>query len=299
MSDLVNDSMLDASALGHLTSAVQLGFILGTLVFAVFTIADRFSPSEVFLVSAVLGSLFNLGVIWDGNTLMSILSFRFLTGFFLAGIYPVGMKIAADYYDQGLGKSLGFLVGALVIGTAFPHLLKDLTSAFPWRAVLVLVSCMAALGGLLMTLFVADGPHRKAGQKVDLSSFLSVFQNQKFRSSAFGYFGHMWELYTFWAFVPILLLTYQNNYTNVTFNIPLLSFIIIGALGFVWMGLWVFMYNKPEKHSKVNAAELEYIQQDDIADSKLEGYVPESTKKVSLLDCFKYKQTVNNYLHCY
>ena len=70
-----------------------------------------------------------------------------------------------------------------------------------------------------------------------------------------------------------------------------MAFIIIGALGFVWMGFWVFMYDKPEKHPKVTAAELAYIQQDDIADSKLEGYVPENTAKISLMQCFKYKQT--------
>lgn len=70
-----------------------------------------------------------------------------------------------------------------------------------------------------------------------------------------------------------------------------MSFIIIGALGFVWMGFWIFLYDKPEKHSKVNVAELEYIQQDITADSKLVGYVAETADKVSFANCFKYKQT--------
>ena len=107
MNDLVLDFDLKESALGHLTSVVQFGFITGTLTFAILTIADRFSPSKVFLVSALFGALFNLGVIWEANTLASILTFRFLTGFFLAGIYPVGMKIAADYFEKGLGKRVG------------------------------------------------------------------------------------------------------------------------------------------------------------------------------------------------
>ncbi len=106
---------MSSSTLGHLTSIVQFGFISGTLLFAFLTIADRYSPSVVFLVSALIGASTNLGIIWQGNTLTSLLIFRFLTGFFLAGIYPVGMKIAADYFDKELGKSLGFLVGALVI----------------------------------------------------------------------------------------------------------------------------------------------------------------------------------------
>ena len=135
MGDLVSVFNLDSKALGHLTSGVQFGFIVGTLVFALFTIADRFSPSIVFLISALLGATFNLGTILEGNGFTSLLILRFLTGFFLAGIYPVGMKIAADYYQKGLGKSLGFLVGALVVGTAFPHLIKGVSGNLPWRLV--------------------------------------------------------------------------------------------------------------------------------------------------------------------
>lgn len=237
--DIVSNFGLSNSALGHLTSAVQFGFIIGTLVFAILSIADRFSPSKVFLSCAVLGALFNLGTIWDGNNLASILTLRFATGLSLAGIYPVGMKIAADHYDKGLGRSLGFLVGALVLGTAFPHLAKDLTHALPWKFVLVITSSLAISGGLLMLVFVPDGPFRQAGKKIDLSAFFGVFQNQKFRSAAFGYFGHMWELYAFWAFVPIILTTYNSEHAPIDFNIPFWSFLIIaiGGLACVISGL--------------------------------------------------------------
>ncbi|WP_452231210.1 MULTISPECIES: MFS transporter [unclassified Lacinutrix] len=232
ITDLVLNFNLKANALGHLTSAVQFGFIIGTLIFAILTIADRFSPSKVFFVSAVLGSLFNLGVIYSANNLASLLILRFCTGFFLAGIYPVGMKIAADYYQKGLGKSLGFLVGALVLGTAFPHLLKEITHSFPWRYVILATSSLALLGGLLMLFLVPSGPYRKASQKTDLSVFLGVFKNKEFRFVAFGYFGHMWELYAFWTFVPILLKKYSEAHPQVLFNIPILSFVIIGIGGF-------------------------------------------------------------------
>ena len=231
INDLIVNFNLKATALGHLTSAVQFGFIIGTLLFAILTIADRFSPSKVFFISALLGSLFNLGVIYEGNTLTSLLILRFLTGFFLAGIYPVGMKIAADYYEKGLGKSLSFLVGALVLGTALPHLLKEITNTYPWESVLITTSTLALLGGLLMIALVPNGPYRKVSQKTDLLAFFSIFKNRTFRASAFGYFGHMWELYTFWAFVPFMLKKYSEFNTSVIFNIPMLSFIIIGIGG--------------------------------------------------------------------
>ena len=228
MTDLVINFGLTASAVGQLTSAVQFGFILGTLVFALLAISDRFSPSKVFLISALLGATVNAGILWEGNTLATMLYIRFLTGFFLAGIYPVGMKIAADFFEKGLGKSLGFLVGALVLGTAFPHLLKGMTNAFPWESVILTTSSLAVLGGLLIVILVPDGPYRKQSQGMKLSAFFGIFRNQNLRAAAFGYFGHMWELYAFWAFTPLLLKTYSDLHPDTNFNIPVLSFLIIG-----------------------------------------------------------------------
>ena len=144
MQDLIREFELPVSALEHLTSAVQLGFISGTLIFALLTIADRYSPSKVFMLSALLGALFNLGTAWEQNGFGSLVILRVLTGFFLAGVYPVGMKIAADYFKEGLGRSLGLLVGALVFGTAFPHLTKDiLPDSLNWRAVVITTSSIA------------------------------------------------------------------------------------------------------------------------------------------------------------
>lgn len=231
MSDLVINFGLAETAIGHLTSAVQFGFILGTFVFALLAIADRFSPSKVFLISALLGAAFNAGILWEANTLATMLSLRFLTGFFLAGIYPVGMKIAADHFEKGLGKSLGFLVGALVLGTAFPHLLKGITNVFPWESVIITTSSLAIIGGLMMVILVPDGPYRKQSQGVNLSAFFGIFKNQNLRAAAFGYFGHMWELYAFWAFTPLMLKTYNDLHPETNFNIPILSFLIIGIGG--------------------------------------------------------------------
>ncbi|MEI8073209.1 MAG: MFS transporter [Bacteroidota bacterium] len=237
--DMARELQLDQHFLAHLTSAIQFGFIIGTLGFAIFTISDRFSPSIVFFCSAMLAGFFNLGLCLNNITATQILLFRFLTGFFLAGIYPVGMKIASDYYQSGLGKSLGFLVGALVLGTAFPHLLKDLSLGFHWKYVLYATTSLSAIGGFGIVLFVPNGPYRKAGQKIKLNAFANGFKKQKFRAVAFGYFGHMWELYSFWAFVPLMLMAYNKHYPAINLNVPLYSFLIIasGSLACVVSGI--------------------------------------------------------------
>jgi len=239
MNNLIADFDLLPQALGGLTSAVQFGFIAGTLVFAWYSLADRFSPSLVFLFCAIVGALANLGVIWSGHSFGSLLFLRFITGFFLAGIYPVGMKISADYFAEKLGRSLGFLVGALVIGTALPHLLKVMIGqTLSWQSVLIMTSCLATFGGFLMWLLIPDGPYRKAGQRMNGRAIFDMFRYPKFRAAAFGYFGHMWELYAFWAFIPVMLATHQNLHPGVNIDISWWSFwvIAVGGLACVLSG---------------------------------------------------------------
>ncbi|QSE99229.1 MFS transporter [Fulvivirga lutea] len=231
---LVEDFYLETTDVSYLTSAVQFGFISGTLLFAILNLADRFSPSKLFFWCAVSGSLINLALTVHSNTLVSLLIIRFCVGVLLAGIYPVGMKIAADYYQKGLGTALGYLVGALVLGTALPHLIKFFSGSLDWQVVIYCTSALAFLGGLSILLFVPDGPYRKPGLQVKLSAFFDVFKNKELKSAAFGYFGHMWELYTFWAFVPLMLAA-VSEYSNYEVNISGWSFLIIaiGGIGCV------------------------------------------------------------------
>jgi len=218
-------------SIGYVTSLVQLGFIIGTLTFSVFGFSDRFAPSLVFLLCSLIASAFNVLSLVDVESLNLTLFTRFVTGFFLAGVYPVGMKIASDWKQEGLGHWLGALVGALVLGTAFPHAL-NLVPGFVAPAKLILtVSILAAFGGWAMYLLVGNGPYRKPAQRFSFTAVRDVFRSTSFKAPAAGYFGHMWELYAFWAFVPVILLTYQNiSHSN--FSLPLWSFMII-ASGFL------------------------------------------------------------------
>lgn len=227
LGDLQAQWNIGAEAVGSITSAVQFGFIIGTLCFAFFAISDKYSPRKIFFVCSIFGAVSNLFIYVIPHNLYPLLVLRFLTGFFLAGIYPIGMKIAAGWYQKKLGNAIGLLVGALVLGTAFPHLLKSIGGSLPWKQVILSVSILSPFGGLLMFSLVPDGPHIIKGTKFDPKSTYRVFKAKDFRAAAFGYFGHMWELYTFWAFVPILLTAYTNR-TSINLNIPLWSFIIIG-----------------------------------------------------------------------
>jgi MFS family permease len=180
------------------------------------------------LFSNIAGAVMNLLVIWLATSDVSLFVLRFMVGFSLAGIYPVGMKIAADWYDTRLGRAMGFLLGALVLGTAFPHLLKNRSFKLPWEMVLMITSAMATMGGLLMYWRVGDGPNRKKAGSFEWSAIPSIFSSLQWRRAAFGYFGHMWELYTFWGFLPLMLALY-GQINRVEYNIPLLSFSIIAS----------------------------------------------------------------------
>lgn len=221
-----------------LTASVQVGFILGTLLFSLLALADRWPSTLLFLVCALLGASANALIPFFLEQVEGVLALRLATGFFLAGIYPVGMKIAGEKYQQGLGKAMGWLVGALVLGTAFPHLLKGQLAQWSPAPLFWAISILAASGGIL--LFLVIPANRKNGfVKLNLLGNISqVWQAKPFRKPALGYLGHMWELYTFWAFVPLLIQAHgqfaaqgadKGNYA--------FAIIGIGSLGCVLGGL--------------------------------------------------------------
>lgn len=227
--NLVEYFHLQNANIAHFVSAVQFGFITGTFTFALSGIVDRFVATRIFFLCSVLAAFCNtIIVILNTNEVILLVS-RFLVGFFLAGIYPVGMKIASDHYQKGLGKSLGLLVGALVLGTAFPHFLKGFNTNYSWKFVLYATSSLSILGGLMMLIFVPKGEFSSVGKKIDFKAIVKGFSIKNFRKPALGYFGHMWELYTFWAFLPALILTYKTKHNLLEINVSQWSFIIIAS----------------------------------------------------------------------
>jgi MFS family permease len=212
MPDLQRELGWANAAVGTLTSALQLGFIVGTLVFALLAIADRFSARHVFLLCALAGAACTVGAWAMVRDYTALLGWRFATGFFLAGIYPVGMKIAAQWYSRGLGAALGLLIGALVLGSASAHALRALGDALPWPTLMLGVAALAALGGLLLFFGTGDAPGDLLRRQTRVTSLqwralASVWTDSRVRSSVLGYFGHMWELYTMWVMVPLILAT--------------------------------------------------------------------------------------------
>ncbi|WP_010136019.1 MFS transporter [Ochrovirga pacifica] len=225
----------NSDLLANLTIATQVGFILGSLLFAFFSIADRYKANWVFSGSILLAALFNTCITLPELTFNWIFAFRFLTGFFLAGVYPVGMKIAAYFFPKKVSNALGVLVGALVLGTAFPHFVASFQIDLSWKAVIFTSSILGILGSFLM--IGLSTPTNSNLTRLDMTLLPKLFKKQDFRAASWGYFGHMWELYTFWTFVPLLISKFAQQ-QNSTVNTSFLSFITIsaGALGCVFAG---------------------------------------------------------------
>jgi len=237
MPDLQREFGWAAADVGTLTSSLQLGFIAGTLVFALLAIADRFSARRLFLLCSLASAVCTVAGALSLPSFGALLGWRALTGFFLAGIYPVGMKIASMWFPRGLGSALGWLIGALVLGSASPHALRALGAQLPWAAVFYGVAALALAGGLLLFVAVPEVP-RAAAQtaKLQWRALASIWTDRKVRASAFSYFGHMWELYSMWVLVPAILAT--RLAAGPALSWAAFAVLASGAIGCVAGGWW-------------------------------------------------------------
>jgi MFS family permease len=234
MGDLQRAQGFNPQAVGTLSAGIQLGFIAGTLVFALTALADRYAARRVFVLSALAAAACTLAAMARAQDFQELLAWRIATGLCLAGIYPVGMKLASLWFPHGLGAALGWLVGALVLGSASPHLLRALGASWPWQGVFVAVAAACTLAALLVWRLVPEPPPRPPAV-LRLSALASLWTERRVRASVLGYFGHMVELYTVWVLMPVILMTRLAGPA-----VSWAAFWVLGAgmLGCVLGGLW-------------------------------------------------------------
>ncbi len=221
--------------IAHLTSSVQLGFIVGTLGFGLSGLADRYSASRIFAACAVLGALANGAFAFSGG-LSEGLILRFITGLALAGIYPIGMKLVVSWAPERAGSVLGWLVGMLVLGSGLPHLVRGSQLTPTWQGVLYAATAFALVSALLVT-WLGDGPYHGTGRRLQFGGVLQAFASSQFRSAAFGYFGHMWELYAFWAIAPMLVMDAVGHGRPRSVYLTVFAIFAAGAVGCVVGGM--------------------------------------------------------------
>jgi MFS family permease len=228
---------LDAGTTAWLTLSVQLGFVAGTLLSALLNLADVISARRLFALTAFLAAIVNALLAAFVHTAGAAIVLRFLTGAFLAGVYPPGMKLVATWFRKSRGLGLGVIVGALTLGKASPYLVNAFGSS-NWRANVGFASVIASLGALIVALFVREGPYALPNQSFDSSQMTQVVRNRGVRLANFGYFGHMWELYAMWTWVPVMMRASVAKSGDTPLLAEIGSFLVIGsgAIGCVAAG---------------------------------------------------------------
>jgi MFS family permease len=229
---------LDTSQIGWLTSIVQLGFVVGTALAAVLNIADIIPARWYFAASAAAGGLANLGLLAI-DSYSGALVLRFATGFFLAGVYPPAMKMAATWFRAQRGLAIGTVVGALVIGKATPYLVHAFPHASP-AIVVGVASICAFVSAVLIASLYHDGPFAFPARPFSFGLVGTVWSSERWRLATGGYLGHMFELYSFWTWIAAFSaasLAASGGASPSTVSVTTFLAIAAGGIGSVWGGL--------------------------------------------------------------
>jgi MFS family permease len=222
-------------ALGSwLTIAVQIGFSIGAITFALFNIPDVFSPIKVLVISAFLAAAANAAFAFFVATPLTAILLRGATGFFLAGVYPVGMKIIAGWFQRGRGLALGIMIGALTLGSAVPHV-ANAVGGIPWKGVVLLGSLQALLGAVIVAAGVHEGPFAMPQSRFDPAQIFEIVRNRPLRLANLGYLGHMWELYSMWGWIAVIFAA-STGWSRSQGEWAAALAIGIGAVGCIWAG---------------------------------------------------------------
>ena len=200
---LIASGQVSGQQASLLTGAVQLGFVAGTLTSASLGLADRLDPRRLFAFCALFGAACNALLLVTGFDQLGTVVLRFATGFAMAGVYPVGMKLAAGWAEKNMGLMIGTLVGALTLGSATPHLIAS-ASALDWRITIAVASVCALLGALAIN-FVSLGPRHASSARFVPREALAMLRKRSVLLANAGYLGHMWELYAMWAWLGAFL----------------------------------------------------------------------------------------------
>ncbi len=214
------------------TSAVQAGFVVGTLASAVLGLADRLDPRRFFMVSALIGAIANAAILWLEPASPAVILCRAVTGAVMAGVYPVGMKMATTWADGDLGLLIGLIVGALTLGSGAPHLLNAF-GGVDWRFTIAAASALAVLAALVIN-FAPLGPRTAKAPPFDPHAALRAWRHPPLRLANIGYLGHMWERYAMWAWLALFLeASYALSMAPAAaeFNARLAAFAAIGVGG--------------------------------------------------------------------
>ena len=246
LAEMAGEAGLAPRRLAWLSTAVQAGFAAGALVYAALGIADRYDPRRVFALSALGAAAANAALLVAPVGGGEAIALRAATGFFLAGVYPVGMKIAVGWAKADRALLVGSLVGALTLGSASPHLVALIGGA-DWRQTIGATSALAAAGGVAM-LASGLGPYHARAARLDLRTMALAWRDRRIRLAILGYVGHMWELYAFWAWVGMIAGTSYAaaGLADPTAEAKLTAFLAIalGGLACVPAGRWGDRFGK-------------------------------------------------------